>query len=132
MSVIAVTCDVLLALSRTRENSPIPKAGAFTTETVGSVIGLFAGDGSVVSNLIIDLVDIGARCGRRAAREALLQVELVRYDMPVLLKSFRFLPQNLALRPARAARAARFQRRHAPLHALRVRNVSLLYFLVRF
>ena len=58
MSVIAVTCDVLLALSRTRENSPIPKAGAFTTETVGSVIGLFAGDGSVVSNLIIDLVDI--------------------------------------------------------------------------
>ena len=36
----------------------MPKAGAFTTDTVGWVIGSFDGAGSVVSNLIIDLVDM--------------------------------------------------------------------------
>ena len=48
--VVEFTCAVRIALSRTRENSPIPNAGASTTKTVGSVIGFDAGLGSVVSN----------------------------------------------------------------------------------
>ena len=53
--VVALTFAVLMALSSTRENSPIPNAGASTTKTVGSVSGLDSGLGSVVSNLIIGL-----------------------------------------------------------------------------
>ena len=56
--VVAFTWAVRIALSRTRENSPMPKAGASTTKTVGSVSGSFEGRGSVVSNLIIGFQDV--------------------------------------------------------------------------
>ena len=55
---MALTWAVRMALSSTRENSPIPKAGASTTNTVGSVSGAADGRGSVVSNLIIGFLDV--------------------------------------------------------------------------
>ena len=56
--VVECTCAVLIALSKTKENSPIPKAGASTTKTVDSISGSVEGRGSVVSSLIIGFLDV--------------------------------------------------------------------------
>ena len=55
---MAFTCAVLIALSKTSENSPIPNAGASTTKTVDSVSGSLEGLGSVVSSRIMGFLDV--------------------------------------------------------------------------
>ena len=61
--VVECTCAVRIALSRTRENSPMPNAGDSTTKTVDSVIGFDAGFGSVVSRRIIGFLEVANPLG---------------------------------------------------------------------